>query len=268
MIGLLPAKKPRATDHMEKPGSIASSRPRESRSVIDRNSTTDLMLASVPALRAFAISLCGNVDRADDLVQAALLQALSHIDSFQPGSMIAWLITILRNIYRSEHRKRRREVRDSDGSYAATLTSQPDQTSGLEFREFLAALGTLPPDRREALILVGASGLSYEEAAEICGCATGTIKSRVHRARARLCELLPLRGEQAGIRQRSQLRHAEDDRAFGQDIASKCEGVHEEARSAYRGAGTPMVARKLPPNMCTPPPRRWRPIISAGTSAP
>ena len=86
MIGLSPAKKLRATEHMEKPGSIASSRPRESRSVIDRNSTTDLMLASVPALRAFAISLCGNVDRADDLVQAALLQALSHIDSFQPGS--------------------------------------------------------------------------------------------------------------------------------------------------------------------------------------
>lgn len=183
----------RATEHMKRPGPIASSLPRESRLVIDRNSTTELMLASVPALRAFAISLCGKVDRADDLVQAALLQALSHIDSFQPGSMRAWLITILRNIYRTEHRKRWREVQDSEGSYAATLTSQPDQTSGLEFRELLAALGRLPPDQREALILVGVSGLSYEEAAEICGCAIGTIKSRVHRARARLRELLHCR---------------------------------------------------------------------------
>lgn len=253
----------RATKQMEKPSPIASIRPREPGSVIDRNSTTDLMLASVPSLRAFAISLCGKVDRADDLVQAALLQALAHIDSFEPGSMIAWLITILRNIYRSEHRKRWREVEDSDGSHAATLTSQPDQASGLEFREFLAALGTLPPEQREALILVGASGLSYEEAAEICGCAIGTVKSRIHRARARLCELLPSRGEETRIRRRSQLQHAQDDRALGHDIASKC-----EARNAHGGADSSTVARKAPPNVYTPPPRRWRPVVSAGTSAP
>ena len=79
------------------------------------------MLAAVPSLRAFAISLCGNVDRADDLVQETLLRAIANIDSFQPGTnMSAWLFTILRNLFRSEYRKRRREVEDADGSYAET----------------------------------------------------------------------------------------------------------------------------------------------------
>jgi RNA polymerase sigma-70 factor (ECF subfamily) len=156
-------------------------------------SVRDAVLAAVPSLRAFAISLCGNVDRADDLVQETLLRALANIDSFQPGTnMSAWLFTILRNLFRSEYRKRRREVEDGDGSYAETLKSQPEQSSRVEFEEFRTALAKLPPDQREALILVGASGFSYEEAAEICGCAVGTIKSRVNRARSRLAELLSI----------------------------------------------------------------------------
>lgn len=151
----------------------------------------DTMLGAVPSLRAFAISLSGNVDRADDLVQETLLRAIANINSFQPGTnMSAWLFTILRNLFRSEYRKRRREVEDSDGSYAETLKSQPEQTSRVEFEEFRTALAKLPSDQREALILVGASGFSYEEAAEICGCAVGTIKSRVNRARTRLAQLL------------------------------------------------------------------------------
>lgn len=153
----------------------------------------DTMLAAVPSLRAFGISLCGNVDRADDLVQETLLRALANIDSFQPGTnMSAWLFTILRNLFRSEYRKRRREVEDADGSYAETLKSQPEQTSRIEFEEFRTALDKLPDDQREALILVGASGFSYEEAAEICGCAVGTIKSRVNRARTRLSGLMSI----------------------------------------------------------------------------
>jgi RNA polymerase sigma-70 factor (ECF subfamily) len=153
----------------------------------------DTMLAAVPSLRAFGISLCGNVDRAADLVQQTLLRALANIDSFQPGTnMSAWLFTILRNLFRSEYRKRRREVEDADGSYADTLKSQPEQTSRIEFEEFRTALDKLPEDQREALILVGASGFSYEEAAEICGCAVGTIKSRVNRARTRLSNLLSI----------------------------------------------------------------------------
>jgi RNA polymerase sigma-70 factor (ECF subfamily) len=156
-------------------------------------SLREAVLAAVPKLRAFAISLCGNVDRADDLVQETLLRALANIDSFQPGTnMSAWLFTILRNHFHSEYRKRRREVEDGDGSYAETLKSQPDQTARLEFQEFRAALAKLPADQREALILVGASGFSYEETADICGCAVGTIKSRVNRARARLAELMSI----------------------------------------------------------------------------
>jgi RNA polymerase sigma-70 factor (ECF subfamily) len=155
----------------------------------------DQMLAAVPSLRAFAISLSGNVDRADDLVQETLLRAIANIESFQPGTnMSAWLFTILRNLFRSEYRKRRREVEDADGSYAESLKSQPEQSSRLEFNEFRAALAKLPQDQREALILVGASGFSYEEAARICECAVGTIKSRVNRARNRLADLLAIEG--------------------------------------------------------------------------
>src|SRR5215470_17981752 len=153
----------------------------------------EALLAAVPSLRAFAISLSGNVDRADDLVQETLLRALAHIDSFEPGTnMSAWLFTILRNLFRSEYRKRRREVEDADGSYAEMLKTQPSQEERVEFQEFREALAKLPPDQREALILVGASGFSYEEAADICGCAIGTIKSRVNRARTRLAELMQI----------------------------------------------------------------------------
>ena len=156
-------------------------------------SVREAMLAAVPALRAFAMSLCGKIDRADDLVQETLVRALTNIDTFEPGTnMSAWLFTILRNLFRSEYRKRRREVEDSEGHFSATLKSQPDQPSHMEFEEFRSALARLPPDQREALILVGASGFSYEEAAQICGSAVGTIKSRVNRARIRLAELLAI----------------------------------------------------------------------------
>jgi RNA polymerase sigma-70 factor (ECF subfamily) len=161
---------------------------------IDESVRHDI-LAAVPGLRAFAISLCGNVDRADDLVQEALLRALANIHSFQPGTnMSAWLFTILRNHFRSEYRKRRREVEDADGHYAESLTSHPEQHGQLELSEFRTALAKLPDEQREALILVGASGFSYEEAAEICGCAIGTVKSRVNRARTRLAELMAIQG--------------------------------------------------------------------------
>ena len=117
-------------------------------------SLKEAMLSAVPSLRAFAISLSGNIDRADDLVQETLLRAIANIESFQPGTnMSAWLFTILRNLFRSEYRKRRREVEDTDGSYAETLKSHPEQSSRLEFNEFKAALGKLPQDQRFALVL-------------------------------------------------------------------------------------------------------------------
>jgi RNA polymerase sigma-70 factor, ECF subfamily len=151
---------------------------------------TDL-LAAIPKLRAFAISLSGRSAWADDLVQETLLRAWASIASFAPGSnMAAWLYTILRNEFYSEFRKRRREVADADGKHAARLASMPTQDGHMAFQEFRAALAELAPDHREALILVGASGLSYEEAAQVCGCAVGTMKSRVNRARVRLAALL------------------------------------------------------------------------------
>ena len=155
----------------------------------------EAMLAAVPNLRAFAVSLCGDMDRANDLVQETLLRAWAHQDSFEPGTnMSAWLFTILRNHFRTEYRKRRREVEDADGGYAERLTSPEAQTGHVEFGELREALLQLPPDQREALILVGASGFSYEEAAHICDCAVGTIKSRVNRARTRLADLLAIDG--------------------------------------------------------------------------
>jgi len=151
------------------------------------------MLAAVPSLRAFAISLTGNFDRADDLVQDTLVRSLANIDRFERGTNLnAWLFTILRNLFHSEYRKRRREVEDADGKYAAALTVQPQQGAHLDFDDLQKALARLPHDQREALLLVGASGFSYEQAAEICGCAVGTIKSRVNRARTRLAELMHL----------------------------------------------------------------------------
>ncbi|MCG7392471.1 sigma-70 family RNA polymerase sigma factor [Microvirga sp. ACRRW] len=151
----------------------------------------EALLAAVPGLRAFAISLSGQVDKADDLVQDTLLRALANLHRFQPGTNLnAWLFTILRNLFHSEYRKRRREVEDPTGSFAARLKVQPEQGVHLDFEDFRVALSELPSDQREALLLVGASGFSYEEAASICGCAVGTIKSRVNRARLRLAAAL------------------------------------------------------------------------------
>jgi RNA polymerase sigma-70 factor (ECF subfamily) len=151
----------------------------------------DDLLGAIPNLRAFAISLCGRGARADDLVQETLVKAWANIHSFEPGSnMIAWLYTILRNEFYSEYRKRRHEVGDEEGRHAARMATRPTQEGHMQFQDFRAALDRLAPDHREALILVGASGLSYEEAARLCGCAVGTMKSRVNRARAKLAEML------------------------------------------------------------------------------
>ena len=149
------------------------------------------MLAAIPHLRAFAVSLCRNPERADDLVQETLLRACANIAQFERGTkMEAWLITILRHQYYSEYRKRRREVEDVNGIYAGTLVTRPEQIVSTQYRELRAALARLPDDMREALLLVAGSGLSYPEVARICGCAVGTIKSRVHRARERLAAML------------------------------------------------------------------------------
>ena len=149
------------------------------------------LVTAIPHLRAFAMSLCGRSALADDLVQETLTKAWAKSASYQDGTnLMAWLFTILRNEFYSHLRKRKREVEDIDGAEAAQLVTAPAQLPNLELDDFRSALATLPEDQREAIILVGASGFSYEEAADIMGCAVGTVKSRLSRARARLGEIL------------------------------------------------------------------------------
>ncbi|MCB5175825.1 MULTISPECIES: sigma-70 family RNA polymerase sigma factor [Microvirga] len=157
------------------------------------------MLAAIPHLRAFAVSLTGDLDRADDLVQGALLTGIDKIHTFQIGTNIqAWLFTILRNRFRTEYRKRKREVEDPDGVWAQLAAVAPSQESHLDFCDLQRALAELPLNQREALLLVSAEGMSYEEAAQICGTNIGTIKSRVNRARSTLAKLLRVGREELG----------------------------------------------------------------------
>lgn len=156
--------------------------------------------AVIPHLRAFARGLCGRPDMADDLVQETMLKAWAARDRFQPGtSMRAWTFVILRNAYLTEMRRNRFRG-DYDETVAERLLTAPaGQEEPIHLADMHRALLQLPPERREALLLVGAGGFSYEEAAEICGCAVGTIKSRVGRARASLNAML----EEGSIPRRS-----------------------------------------------------------------
>jgi RNA polymerase sigma-70 factor (ECF subfamily) len=164
--------------------------------LIEGSSLRDELLAALPSLRAFAISFTNNRDRADDLVQETILRAWANIDKFEPGTNLnAWLFTILRNLFHSDYRKRKREIEDANGFFAARLKTHPDQQSHLDFEDFCSALAKLPLEQREVLLLVGAQGMSYEEAAEVCDVPIGTIRSRVNRARSKLASLLDLTSE-------------------------------------------------------------------------
>lgn len=158
----------------------------------------DEIVEHLPALRAFALSLTRNGALADDMVQDSLVKAWTKIDLFEPGTnMRAWLFTILRNTYYSNRRKAGREVADVDGIHTESLSEKPAHDGRLQMTDFHKAFAQLNDEQREALILVGASGFSYEEAADMCGVAIGTIKSRTNRARARLTELMHLDADEA-----------------------------------------------------------------------
>lgn len=158
----------------------------------------DELVTHLPALRAFALSLTRNRATADDMVQDAVLKAWSNMDKFKPGTnMRAWLFTILRNTFYTSRRKLNREVADVDNAFSDTLAVKPEHDGRLQMMDFKQAFDQLPDEHREALILVGASGFSYEEAGEMCGVATGTIKSRVNRARTKLANLLQLDDDDA-----------------------------------------------------------------------
>lgn len=145
----------------------------------------------LPHLRAFARGLCGRPDMADDLVQEAMMKAWAAQERFQPGtSMRAWTFVILRNAYLTDMRRNRFRGEYDENVAERILTAPAGQEEPIHLSDMHRALLTLPPERREALLLVGAGGFSYEEAANICGCAVGTIKSRVGRARATLNSML------------------------------------------------------------------------------
>jgi RNA polymerase sigma-70 factor (ECF subfamily) len=152
---------------------------------------TDDMVALVPQLHTFARSLTRDGVRADDLVQEALMRAINNVDRFRPGTNLkAWLFTIVRNEHYSQLRRRKFEAHGIDTDLLPEPSVPPDHDGKLELRDLNRALASLSPGQRTALILVSASGFSYEEAAAICGCAVGTIKSRVARARETLLQML------------------------------------------------------------------------------
>jgi RNA polymerase sigma-70 factor (ECF subfamily) len=153
------------------------------------------LVALIPHLRAFARTLTGDASSADDLAQDAMMKAWDARASYQMGTnMKAWTFMILRNQFYSEKRRSWRQTQLDPEVAERTLVATDDPESPVALDELRLGLGMLPAEQREALILVGASGFSYEEAAEICECAVGTIKSRVNRARSRLAKLLAIDG--------------------------------------------------------------------------
>ena len=161
------------------------------RSAEDKRAFKRELTEVVPHLRAFARGLCGRPDMADDLVQEALLKAWAAQERFEPGtSMRAWTFVILRNAYLTDMRRNRFRGEYDETVAERILPAPAGQEEPLHLSDLHRALLTLPPERREALLLVGAGGFSYEEAANICGCAVGTIKSRVGRARAALSSMM------------------------------------------------------------------------------
>jgi RNA polymerase sigma-70 factor, ECF subfamily len=158
---------------------------------VDSAELREALLALIPNVRAFAVSLCGDPQHADDLVQETLLKAWTNFERFEPGTHLrAWLFTILRNHYFSECRTRRHRGEDPDGSKLEALCVPASQDGHADMQDFRRALNLLPVEQREALILVTAAGFSYDEASRIGACAVGTIKSRVNRARIKLAQLL------------------------------------------------------------------------------
>jgi RNA polymerase sigma-70 factor (ECF subfamily) len=152
------------------------------------------MLNLLPNLRAFAFSLTNDPTRADDLVQETFVRAWANIDRFERGSNPgAWLFTILRHAFYTEHRKRKREVEEPIGVHADRLKVLPEQEAALALAELRSALAHLPSSHREALLLVGAEGMTYDEVAMLQGVAVGTIKSRINRARQQLAGLLQMK---------------------------------------------------------------------------
>ncbi len=157
------------------------------RSAADDEAFKDGLVALIPHLRAFARTLTGDPTAADDLAQDAMVKAWDARNSFKLGTnMKAWTFMILRNQFYSDKRRSWRQTQLDQEAAERTLVAVDDPSAPLALDELRRALNTLPDEQREALVLVGAGGFAYEEAAAICECAVGTVKSRVSRARRAL----------------------------------------------------------------------------------
>jgi RNA polymerase sigma-70 factor (ECF subfamily) len=158
---------------------------------LDDKDFRDQLVAIIPSLRAFARGLCGTRDMADDMVQDAMTRAWAARQSYAAGSNFrAWMFMILRNHYYTTLRKNARMVSWDPEVAERVLVAAPTQQDGLNVRDVQKALQKLPAEQREVLLLIGANGVSYEEAADIMGCAIGTIKSRLARGRVALTALI------------------------------------------------------------------------------
>jgi RNA polymerase sigma-70 factor (ECF subfamily) len=152
------------------------------------------LLSLIPSLRAFARVLTRNPSEVDDLVQDTLVKAISNVHQFTPGTNLrAWLFTIERNTFFTAHQQRRRQAATPLDDNRA-LSVSPSQEWSVRMSAVHDAVLQLPAEQREALLLVAGAGMTYDEAAAICHCALGTIKSRINRARHRLEELLEIEG--------------------------------------------------------------------------
>ncbi len=151
----------------------------------------DELLALIPSLRSFARGLCGGREMADDLAQDAMMRGWAARNSFTPGTNFrAWMFMILRNQFYTTIRKNSRMTSWDPEVAERVLVEAPAQQHAIHLADVSKALQKLPAEQREVLLLIGANGLSYEEAAEIIGCAMGTVKSRLARGRKALAELI------------------------------------------------------------------------------
>jgi RNA polymerase sigma factor (sigma-70 family) len=176
-FGVLQPLNPRQSTHRD----LTLTRPDDRSSIV----------ALIPALRAFARTFCRDVTEADDLVQETLTKGLANLDKFEPGTrMKSWLFTIMRNTFYTRAKARMREAPGLTDCASGQLVSQATQEWSVRSREVHEAINRLPPAKREVLVLVGVLGVSYEEAAEICHCSVGTVKSRLNRARASVLAFL------------------------------------------------------------------------------
>jgi len=151
----------------------------------------DAVITLIPALRLHAAARVRSRSEADDLVQETLVRAWCYRGSFQEGTNLkAWLYKIMQNCFYHDLSRQRDTIEDIEGRWAARLSVAPAQEWRLQYNDMVFALDRLPPDARAALVLIGASGCSYEEAAELARCPVGTLKSRVNRAREKLAHLI------------------------------------------------------------------------------